>query len=100
MEISQLMGDGSFNVISFHAEVPTGPKPPKSYKNNDFLGSAEARMIRIMCELQQPGHQLEKEGVENIVMFFGSARAKSKEEYDAALVEAQAKVDQDPDNAE
>jgi len=57
-------------------------------------------MIRIMCELQQPGQQLEKEGVENIVMFFGSARAKSKEEYAAALAEAQAKVSQNPDDAE
>merc|ERR1719428_1548455 len=35
-------------------QVPTGPKPDKSYKNNDFLNSPEARMIRIMCELQQP----------------------------------------------
>jgi hypothetical protein len=55
-------------------------------------------MIRIMCELQQPAQQLEKEGVENIIMFFGSARTKSKEEYDAALAEAQEKVDKDPDN--
>merc|ERR1719207_387043 len=57
-------------------------------------------MILIMCELQQPGQQLEKEGVENIVMFFGSARAKSKEDYAAALAEAQAKVSQNPDDAE
>jgi len=53
-------------------------------------------MIRIMCELQQPGQKLEKEGVENIVMFFGSARAKSKEEYQKALADAQADVDQNP----
>jgi len=53
-------------------------------------------MIRIMCELQQPGQQLDREGVENIVMFFGSARAKSKEEYQKALAEAQADVDQNP----
>lgn len=53
-------------------------------------------MIRIMCELQQPGQQLDREGVENIVMFFGSARAKSKEEYQQALAEAQADVDQNP----
>jgi len=55
-------------------------------------------MIRIMCELQQPGKQLEEEGVENIVMFFGSARAKSKEEYDIALAQAQADADQNPDD--
>merc|ERR1719197_1583941 len=77
-------------------EIPVGPKPDKSYKNSDFLNSPEARMIRIMCELQQPGQQLEQEGVENIVMFFGSARAKSKEEYEKAVAEAQADVDQNP----
>jgi uncharacterized protein (TIGR00730 family) len=81
-------------------KVPLGPKPAKAYKDNDFLSSPEARMIRIMCELQQPGCQLEKEGVENIVMFFGSARAKSKEEYTAAVTEAQVKADQNPDDAD
>merc|ERR1719487_3233530 len=81
---------------SSHEQVPLGPKPDKAYKSSDFLNSSEARMIRIMCELQQPGQQLEKEGVENIVMFFGSARAKSKEEYQKALAEAQADVDQTP----
>merc|ERR1719235_2134754 len=55
-------------------------------------------MIRIMCELQQPGHQLEKEGVENVVMFFGSARANSREDYDKALAEAKLAVERDPDD--
>merc|ERR1719387_2741201 len=82
-----------------HAEVPQGPKPPKSYKNSEFLNSGDARMIRIMCELQQPGHQLEKKGVENVVMFFGSARANSREDYNKSLLEAQAAVDNDPADA-
>ena len=64
---------------------------PRGWGYHVFL---EARMIRIMCELQQPGQQLEKEGVENIVMFFGSARAKSRDDYDKAVAELQAKVDQ------
>jgi len=79
-------------------EVPLGPKPPKSYKNNEFLNAPEARMIRIMCELQQPGHQLEKEGVENIVMFFGSARAKSREDYEKSLAEAHEAAANNPDD--
>lgn len=79
-------------------EVPLGPKPPKSYKNNDFLTSPDARMIRITCELQQPGEQLEKEGVENIVMFLGSAGKLSRAEHDKALAEAQGKVDENPED--
>jgi uncharacterized protein (TIGR00730 family) len=76
-----------------HGEVPLGPKPPKSYKDVDFLTSPEARMIRIRCEFEQPKQQLEKEGVENIVMFLSSAQLKSGEEYEKALADTQGKVD-------
>jgi len=75
-----------------------GPKPPKAYKNSMFLNSSEARLIRIMCELQEPKQRLDDEGVENIVMFFGSARAKPKAEYEKALAEAKAKVASAPTN--
>lgn len=82
------------------AVVPEGPKPPKAYKNQDFLNSHDARLIRIMCELQEPRQRLEKEGIDNIVMFFGSARAKPKAQYEAAVLEAEAKVSANPEDAE
>jgi len=78
------------------AEPPMGPKPPKAYKSTDFLNSKEARMIRMMCELQEPGDRLDAEGVDNVVMFFGSARAKPKQEYDAAVRESEALVAANP----
>merc|ERR1719420_1818656 len=78
--------------------TPGGPKPPKAYQNSTFLSSGEARLIRIMCELEEPKQRLDAEGVENIVMFFGSARAKPKAEYEKALAEAQAKVAAAPDD--
>jgi len=79
---------------SLNSEIvmtPGGPKPPKAYKNSSFLNSGEARMIRIMCELEEPKHRLDEEGIENIVMFFGSARAKPKADYEKAVADAEAK---------
>ena len=76
-----------------------GPKPPKAYKNNDFLNSTEARLIRIMCELEEPKERLNANSVDNIVMFFGSARAKPKDQYEAAVKEAEARVKANPGDA-
>jgi len=75
-----------------------GPRPQKAYRNDEFLNSTPARLIRVMCEFEEPQTRLDDQGVENIVMFFGSARAKPKKEYEAALAEAEAKVEATPDD--
>lgn len=49
-------------------------RPEKAYKNIDFINSAAARNIRIQCEFQEPGLRMLENGIDNIVMFFGSAR--------------------------
>jgi uncharacterized protein (TIGR00730 family) len=64
----------------------------KSYRNDNFLASRQARLIRIMCELEEPQARMAAENVDNIVMFFGSARAKPRPQYEEALKEAEAKV--------
>jgi len=76
-----------------------GPRPLKAYKNSTFLNSDNARLIRIMCELQEPSVRMQAHGVDRVVMFFGSARAKPKAEYEAALQQAQAKIIEKPDDA-
>lgn len=76
-----------------------GPRPMKAYRNNEFLNSNAARLIRVMCELEEPSNRLQQQNVENIVMFFGSARAKPKKEYEAALAAAEAKVKASPQDA-
>jgi len=78
------------------ADEDSRPKPSKAYKNGDFLNSTEARLIRVMCELEEPKGRLEAEGVDNIVMFFGSARAKPKAQYEEAVKAAEAKVQASP----
>lgn len=77
-----------------------GPRPPKCYKDLEFLNSKGARLIRIMCELEQPKQQLDAEGVENIVMFFGSARTKPPGKYEQALAESRTRMEQAPESEE
>lgn len=73
-------------------------KPNKSYANDAFLNSRDARLIRIMCELEEPGARLDAQGVDNIVMFFGSARAKPRKEYEQAVIEAEAALKASPED--
>jgi len=51
------------------------PKPPKAYRNLEFLNSPEARTLRILAEYNEPKARFEKYGVENSIVFFGSARS-------------------------
>ena len=50
--------------------------PSKAYANKEFLNSHDARSIRVLCELTEPDVRLQNEGVENTIVFFGSARSK------------------------
>lgn len=72
------------------------PKPQKAYKNEEFLNGAHARLLRIQCEFEEPRARLAQNGVENIVMIFGSARSKGPEEYRKNLAELRAKAATDP----
>jgi uncharacterized protein (TIGR00730 family) len=54
-------------------------RPPKAYRNAEFLGSREARTIRILSEYLEPERRLRHYHVEDTIVFFGSARAKPPE---------------------
>ncbi len=49
----------------------------KAYRNTDFLGSPQARVIRLLSEYLEPEARFERYNVEDTIVFFGSARAKS-----------------------
>jgi uncharacterized protein (TIGR00730 family) len=60
-------------------------KPIKSYRNPAFMNSPEARALRILAEYLEPQGRLEVEGVEDTIVFFGSARfAPGSVWYEAA----------------
>ncbi len=60
-------------------------KPVKAYRNPKFMHSPEARELRILAEYLEPKSRLEAEGVEDTIVFFGSARLKPGSKwYEAA----------------
>jgi uncharacterized protein (TIGR00730 family) len=70
--------------------MPNNPK--KAYDNQDFLNGHDARSIRVLCELLEPEVRLRQHGVENTVVFFGSARPKPSVVADAQLNEFSAQL--------
>jgi hypothetical protein len=59
----------------------------KAYKNQEFLGSRDARPLRILSEYIEPESRFEELRVRDTIVFFGSARILSREAA-AAGVEA------------
>ena len=68
--------------------------PPKAYKNMDFMNSPEARSVRILCEYEEPMRRFQVHNVTDTVVFFGSARAKSRSEFLRVRAELEQKIAQ------
>ena len=62
--------------------------PAKAYLDRKFLVSPHARTLRILAEYLEPETRFEQEDIGDIIVFFGSARARSLEESRNALEEA------------
>jgi uncharacterized protein (TIGR00730 family) len=54
--------------------------PQLAYQDSHFLESADARTLRMMAEYLEPQTRLRRAGVQNTVVFFGSARILPREE--------------------
>jgi len=54
------------------------------------MHSHEARPIRVLCELIEPGKKLQDQKVENTIVFFGSARSKSAKQAERTLSDLKA----------
>lgn len=53
-------------------------KPVKAYQDEEFLSSSDGRTIRILTEYLQPKSKFKKFKVMDTIVFFGSARLKSR----------------------
>jgi uncharacterized protein (TIGR00730 family) len=51
--------------------------PLKAYEDLAFLRSSDARIIRVIAELMEPQFRLERKGITDTVVFFGSARMRA-----------------------
>jgi len=67
-------------------------KAPKAYNNREFLNSPQARTIRILTEYLEPYQRLEKNKIKDTIVFFGSARLKSRSESKKILDEMNDKL--------
>lgn len=72
--------------------------PPKAYKNLDFLNSAPARHIRILCEYEETRQRFLRHGVHNTIVMFGSARTPPADQAEAGLHAARAALEAAPDD--
>ena len=60
-------------------------KKNRFYFNEDFLGSPQGRSIRIMSEYYGPLQKIIENKIYDTIVFFGSARIKSRKKAEAAL---------------
>ncbi len=65
-------------------------RPPKAYANDSFLNSRDARPLRILAEYIEPEAHFERLRIRDTIVFFGSARAQSRETAQAGLDAARA----------
>jgi uncharacterized protein (TIGR00730 family) len=57
----------------------------KAYRSREFLGSSEARPLRILAEYLEPKARFERYDIDDTIVFFGSARIKPRDEAEKAL---------------
>jgi uncharacterized protein (TIGR00730 family) len=67
--------------------MPKRKRPVKAYKNLDFLNSSKARPIRILAEFSEPYHRFLDYKIDSTIVFFGSARIKSKKDAKKELMD-------------
>jgi uncharacterized protein (TIGR00730 family) len=62
----------------------------KAYKNQEFIGSPDARPLRILAEYLEPQTRFDEFKVRDTIVFFGSARILPREVAQAQLDKAKA----------
>jgi uncharacterized protein (TIGR00730 family) len=60
-------------------------KTEKAYQNVAFMESRAARPLRLLAEYLQPEARFDSFGISDTIVFFGSARIRSRDETSAAL---------------
>jgi uncharacterized protein (TIGR00730 family) len=58
---------------------------PLAYENKKFLNGPDGRILRILAEYQEPLSKFRRERIQDTIVFFGSARFRSRESTQAAL---------------
>ena len=56
------------------SEISENGRRPVAYKNDEFLNSPDARILRILSEYLEPLGHFRHEHIRDTIVFFGSAR--------------------------
>ena len=59
---------------------------PLAYRDHEFLDSDEARPLRILAEYLEPLGRFQAQNIQDTVVFFGSARVRSRQRAEQALL--------------
>ena len=62
------------------------PQQPLAYHDLNFLDTSDARPIRILAEYLEPRRRFRLAGIQDTVVFFGSARVNSRKMAERALL--------------
>lgn len=65
----------------------------KSYRNTEFLNGRNGRLLRIMCEFEEPKERLRRNFIRSTILFFGSARSMTRRQFDDTYATLSAAVD-------
>ena len=68
--------------------MPKNVDKDRFYYHEDFLGSPDARSVRILSEYYGPLRRIKQNRIFDTIVFFGSARIKSKEDAEKSLLNA------------
>jgi uncharacterized protein (TIGR00730 family) len=67
------------------SRVESGPrlskKRVKAYQNTEFINSKDARALRILAEYLEPRARFEAQGLDDTIVFYGSARTQPDSKY-------------------
>ncbi|PIW69580.1 MAG: TIGR00730 family Rossman fold protein [Ignavibacteriales bacterium CG12_big_fil_rev_8_21_14_0_65_30_8] len=73
----------------------------KAYQNDNFLNSSDGRIVRMLSEFLEPQSRFRKQKIVDTIVFFGSARLKSKKDAATELNKFKSMdANGDPDFAE
>ena len=67
-------------------------KPPKAYKDMEFLNSPDARVVRMIAEFLEPQRRFRKANIKDTIVMFGSARIRPRKETLAKLRAVEAAI--------
>jgi uncharacterized protein (TIGR00730 family) len=84
------------NTIAAAENIP--PALRLSFTDMDFLVSDEMRPVRLMLELMKPETILQKHGVEQTIVIFGSARIADTKIAEEKLKKAEETLQSDPED--